>query len=135
MVGRGSILGDYDNDGDLDLFVSNNNQEAYLLRNDGGSQNNWLIIKTIGTKSNRDGIGARITVFSGDLSQVDEIRSGTSYLSQNESRIHFGLGKREIVNRLEIRWPSGLVEFYREIGVNQFITVTEGKGFEKGITF
>ncbi|MCH7761368.1 CRTAC1 family protein, partial [candidate division TA06 bacterium] len=93
-VGRGLAVGDYDNDGDIDLFVTNNNQEANLLRNDGGNQNNWLMIKTIGTKSNRDGIGARIKVFSGELTQMDEVRSGTSYLCQNDLRVHCGFGKR-----------------------------------------
>lgn len=130
-VGRGTAFGDYDNDGDQDLFVTHNNQEAILLRNDGGNRNNWILIKTIGTKSNRDGIGARIIVTSGDLVQMEEVRSGTSYLSQNDLRVHFGFENRKKVDLLEIRWPSGRAESYQNLEVNQILTLTEGEGIEK----
>ncbi|MCH7762040.1 CRTAC1 family protein, partial [candidate division TA06 bacterium] len=102
-VGRGTAFGDYDNDGDVDLFVTNSNDTPNLLRNDGGNQNNWLMIKTLGRQSNRDGIGTRISVVSGDLIQMDEVKSGSSYLCQNDLRVHFGLGKRRQVDRVEIR--------------------------------
>jgi hypothetical protein len=129
--GRGTAFGDIDNDGDLDLLVTNNNDEVVLLQNDGGNQNNWLLVKTIGTKSNRDGIGARIRVVSGDLAQVEEVRSGSSYLCQSDLRVHFGLGKRERVDRLEIHWPSGLDETFKNIKPNQLLILTEGKGIEE----
>jgi hypothetical protein len=129
--GRGAAFGDIDNDGDMDLLVTNNNDEAVLLQNDGGNQNNWLLVKTIGTKSNRDGIGARIIVVSEDLTQMDEVKSGSSYLCQSDLRVHFGLGKRGRVDRLEIRWPSGLVESYKNRKPNQLLILTEGKGIEE----
>ena len=125
MVGRGSATADYDNDGDLDICVSNNNQKPMLLRNDGGNGNNWLSIKTVGSRSNRDGIGARITVTSGDLVQVEEVRSGSSYLSQNDLRVHFGLGSRTQVETIQVRWPSGIVQTLQGIDVNQYLVVEE----------
>ena len=125
MVGRGSAAADYDNDGDLDILVSNNNQQPMLLRNDGGNGNNWLSIKTVGRRSNRDGIGARITVTAGDLVQVEEVRAGSSYLSQNELRVHFGLGHRAVVENVEIRWPSGTVQTLEGIDANQFLVIEE----------
>jgi hypothetical protein len=130
-VGRGTAIADYDNDGDVDLFITNSNDTPNLLRNDGGGQHNWLIVKTVGTKSNRDGIGARIKVITGDLIQMDEVKSGSSYLCQNDLRLHFGLGKRKKVDGLEIRWPSGLVETYGKTEVNQILVVVEGEGVKK----
>ncbi len=125
MVGRGSAAADFDNDGDLDILVGNNNQQPMLLRNDGGNRNNWLSIKTVGSRSNRDGIGARITVTTGDLIQVEEVRAGSSYLSQNELRVHFGLGHRAVVENVEIRWPSGTVQMLTDVQANQFLVVEE----------
>ena len=124
-VGRGAAFADIDNDGDLDAFVSNNGQRAHLLRNDGGNANHWIAIKTVGRLSNRDGIGARIEVVSGDLVQVEEVRSGSSYLSQNDLRIYFGLGARDRVDRLEIRWPSGIVQTLEALSVNRVHRVEE----------
>ena len=124
-VGRGSATADYDNDGDLDLFVSNNNQRGLLLRNDGGNRQHWLSVRTEGTHSNRDGIGARIRVIAGDLHQVEEVRSGSSYLSQNALRVHFGLGTHTRVDRLEIRWPSGVEQVLENVAVDQFLTIRE----------
>ena len=125
MVGRGAAVADYDNDGDLDIFISNNNQRAMLLRNDGGNRNHWISIRAIGTRSNRDGIGARITVTAGDLVQIDEVRSGSSYLSQNDLRTHFGLGDRSLVDRIEIRWPSGIAQVLEEVVADQFLVIEE----------
>ena len=122
---RGTAFGDYDNDGDVDLFVLNANERSDLLRNDGGNRNNHLTVRTVGTVSNRDGIGARVRVVSGRLRQVKEVRSGSSYLSQNDLRVHFGLGRRSTVDTLEIRWPSGVVQVLKDVPVNQFLTVTE----------
>jgi hypothetical protein len=98
------------------------------LRNDGGNKNNWIIVKTIGTKSNRDGIGAKVKVVSGDLVQLDEVRSGGSYLSQNDFRLHFGLEKRPNVDLIQVRWPSGAVDTLTNVTVNTVVTVKEGKG-------
>ncbi|MFQ6042094.1 MAG: CRTAC1 family protein [Candidatus Poribacteria bacterium] len=127
-VGRGAAFGDYDNDGDMDIFINNSNQTADLLRNDGGNRNNWLMIKTIGVKSNRDGIGTRIKVVSGSLSQIKEVNSGSGYLSQSDLRVLFGLGVHTKADLVELRWPSGLVERIRNVKAGQIITVTEGCG-------
>jgi enediyne biosynthesis protein E4 len=99
-----------------------------VLRNDGGNANNSVLIKTVGVKSNRNGVGARIKVVSGDLAQVDEVRSGDSYLSQSDQRLHFGLGNRSKIDLVEIRWPSGLVERISNLAVNQILTFKEGEG-------
>jgi hypothetical protein len=98
------------------------------LRNDGGNTNNSILIKTIGTKSNRDGIGARVTVVAGDLTQTDQVRSGDSYLSQSDLRLHFGLEKRAKVDSIQVRWPSGIVDKISNLGVNRIITIKEGIG-------
>ncbi len=124
---RGAAFGDYDNDGDVDVLVNNMNDLPTLLRNDGGNENHWLTVKTIGTRSNRDGIGARLTIFYGHERQMDEVRSGSSWASQSDLRVHFGLGSVEKVDRLEIRWPSGLTENVYNIPVNQFLVVREGQ--------
>jgi hypothetical protein len=125
MVSRGTACADYDNDGDVDLFVSNNNQRGVLLRNDGGNQKHWITIRTVGTVSNRDGIGARIRVSAGDLVQIEEVRSGSSYLSQNDLRVHFGLGDRIQVDRIEIRWPSGIEQILTNVTADQILVVKE----------
>lgn len=124
-VGRGAAFGDYDNDGDIDIFVPNMSGPAILLRNDGGDQNHWLTVRAIGTKSNRDGIGARIHVTAGALKQIGEVKAGSGYLSSNDSRVHFGLGKYTKVDSLEIRWPSGIVQTLRDVKADQILTVTE----------
>ena len=122
---RGFAYSDYDNDGDLDLLVTNLKGPPDLLEN-GGGQNTWLSLKLIGTRSNRDAIGARVKVTTGNLTQVREVRSGTSYLSQNDMRLHFGLGKYRQVDLIEIRWPSGLQEHLEGIEANQILTLVEG---------
>ncbi|HID94786.1 MAG TPA: CRTAC1 family protein, partial [Candidatus Latescibacteria bacterium] len=124
-VSRGAAFGDYDNDGDVDIYVVNSNQRATLLRNEGGNQNNWLMIKMVGRKSNRDGIGARIKVWSGSTFQMDEVKSGSSYASQNDLRMHFGLGKRDKAELIEIRWPSGTLQRLKDVPANQILTVVE----------
>ena len=127
-VSRGASFGDYDDDGDLDIFVLNINDRPTLLRNDGGNENNWLMVKTIGTESNRDGIGARIEVHSGGLAQSAEIRSGASYLSHNDLRAHFGLGQREVIDLLVVRWPNGLEERFANLSANRLVVLQEGRG-------
>jgi len=127
-VSRGASFGDYDDDGDIDILVLNLNDLPTLLRNEGGNKNNWLMVKTVGVKSNRDGIGARVEVRAGDLQQTGEVRSGSSYLCHNDLRVHFGLGQRATVDLLEISWPSGLVERFENISSNQVVVVREGEG-------
>ena len=127
-VSRGAAFGDYDADGDLDIFVLELNDRPTLLRNDGGDRNNYLIIRTEGTQSNRDGIGTRIKIRCGDTTQVNEVRSGSSYLSQNDLRIHFGLGKCASVDRVDVFWPSGLVEHFENLSANRVLVIREGSG-------
>ena len=99
-----------------------------ILRNDGGNRNNWITLELIGSRGNRLALGARVKVVAGKLSQVDEVRSGGSYLSQNDLRLHFGLGKAERVDRVEIRWPSGKTETLTNLAARSFYTVKEGAG-------
>jgi len=127
-VSRGIATGDYDNDGDLDILISNANDTPDLLRNDGGNNGNWILIRTIGTKSNRAGIGTRVKIQAGDLVQIDEVRSGSGYISQNDLRLHFGFGDRKKIDLIEVRWPSGVVDTIRNIDPNQVITIKEGHG-------
>jgi hypothetical protein len=125
---RGVAFGDLDNDGDVDVVINDLDGPPQLLRNDGGNANNSVLIKTIGTKSNRSGIGARVRVVAGDLTQVDEVRSGDSYISQSDLRLHFGLEKRAKIDLIEIRWPSGAVDKITNAQVNKMLTVKEGQG-------
>jgi enediyne biosynthesis protein E4 len=127
-VSRGTAFGDIDNDGDVDVVVNDLDGAPQVLRNDGGNANNSVLIRTIGTKSNRSGIGARVRVVSGDLTQTDEVRSGGSYLSQNDTRLHFGLERRTKVDAIEIRWPSGAVDKVVDVPANKIVTIKEGKG-------
>ena len=124
-VSRGFAYSDYDNDGDLDQLVTNLKGTPDLLEN-GGGQNTWLTLKLIGTHSNRDAIGARVKVTTGNLTQIREVRSGSSYLSQSDMRLHFGLGAHRQVDRVEIRWPSGLQEQLEGVEANQTLTLVEG---------
>ena len=131
VVGRGAAYGDFDNDGDLDVLIVANNGYARLLRNDNGNQNDMLRVKTIGTRSNRDGIGAKVTVkTSTGASLFEMVKTGSSYLSQSELPLTFGLGKPEEGKTVSITivWPSGHRDSMENVKPDQFVTVQEGKG-------
>lgn len=132
---RGCAFGDYDNDGRLDILINPVNAMPELLHAESVNQNNWIKIKLTGTKSNRDGIGARIKCVTADGTQIDEVRSGGSYYSQNDLRVHFGLGKNQRVKAIEIHWPSGQVDALGEITANQLILVKEGVGIVRASVF
>jgi hypothetical protein len=127
-VSRGAAIADFDNDGDLDILVSNNGQPPQLLRNDGGNANHWLEILLIGTKSNRDGVGARVKLSAGDLVLYDQRKGGMSYQSAQDPRLHFGLGQRTTVDSIEITWPSGMTTKLANVKADQTIAVKEGVG-------
>ena len=130
-VGRGLATVDIDNDGFLDLLVTNNGGEPELLHNEIDNSNNSVIIHTVGTRSNRDGIGARLKLTVGSQTQTREIKAGSSYLSQSDVRAHFGLGLASQVDRLEIRWPSGDIDSLDRLPANHIFTIVEGKGITR----
>ena len=125
---RGCAFGDFDNDGDIDIVINNVNAVPELLRNDSKSGNNWTKLRLVGVKSNRDGIGSRIKVTTADGSQIDEVRSGSSYYSNNDLRVNFGVGKNARIKQIEVRWPSGQIDVLNDLAVNQIITIKEGSG-------
>jgi hypothetical protein len=131
IVARGAAYADFDNDGDLDLVITTNNGSARLLRNDNGNLNDMLRVKLVGTRSNRDAIGARVTVSTANGTRLSAmVKSGSSYLSQSEFPLTFGLGKPasgKFVN-LEIVWPNGGKESIFHVAANQFLTIKEGAG-------
>ena len=127
-VGRGVAFGDYDSDGDVDVFIVNNHDRAVLLENRGGNRNAWLHVKLIGTADNRDGIGSKIRMMAGNLTQIREINAGASYMSFNSLTAEFGLGKESMVDLLEVIWPNGASERFSDIRVNQRVVVTQGEG-------
>jgi hypothetical protein len=132
---HGCAFADYDNDGDIDILVSNNNEPPTLLRNDGGNKRNWLLVKCLGTGSNRSAIGARVRVVTGQHAQMEEVISGSSFLSQSDLRLHFGLGQAKAADLVEVAWPSGLKESFRNVPANQVVTIEEGRGIVKAQTF
>jgi len=138
---RGCAFGDFDNDGDIDFVINCVNDVPRLVRCDSTLKHNWIKVRTIGTKSNRSGIGARLRCVAqipGETkphSQIDEVRSGGGYLSQSDLRVHFGIGKAEKVNLIEIKWPSGAVDTLKDIKPNQVIYVKEGEGIIRNVTY
>src|SRR5271166_1060328 len=126
---RGAAFGDYDNDGGMDIIVLNMNDLPSLLHNVGGNKQNWIKIKLIGKICNRTAIGARVRVIAGKHIQMDEVHSGTSVMSQSDLRLHFGLGKAETVDLIEVKWPTTQkVEQFKQVKANQIITIREGDG-------
>ena len=150
-VSRALAKGDIDNDGDLDLLITSNGGVAQLLLNEGGNLSNALLVRTVGSpavttsgssspaaralKSNRDGIGARLKLTAGGRTFVDQVTSGSSYLTQHDMRVHFGLGAAAKVDRLEITWPDGRVEVTENLPVNHVVTVREGQGETQRVPF
>ncbi|HXI42603.1 MAG TPA: CRTAC1 family protein [Bryobacteraceae bacterium] len=128
IVARGAAYADFDRDGDLDVLISTNHGPAYLYRNDGGNRNNFLCVRLVGTKSNRDGIGAVVRIESASGKQWRAVHSGSSYCSQSDLAVTFGLGKDPTVTALEIEWPSGAKQRLPNIVADQFITIAEDQG-------
>ncbi|HWF08364.1 MAG TPA: CRTAC1 family protein [Bryobacteraceae bacterium] len=131
LVARGAIYGDFDHDGDLDVLLTSNGGPAHLFRNDGGNKNHWLSVRTEGTKSNRDGIGAVVRIESASGKQWNTVRSGSSYASQSDLALTFGLGQDATVTALQVEWPSGIKQRFSNVAANRAIVVDESKGILK----
>jgi hypothetical protein len=127
-AGRGAVFADFDNDGDIDVFVNNVHDTPNLYRLDVREPRSWLVVQLAGVQSNRSAIGARLRVTASGMTQVDEVRGGGSYYAQNDLRRHFGLGAATKVDRLEVRWPNGLEETWVDLDVNRILTLKEGTG-------
>ena len=125
LVGRAAAAADYDNDGDIDIVIMNSNQRAVLLRNDGGNLKNWLGIKLVGTRSNRDGIGTKVRLVAGGLTQIREVKSGSSYASGSDTRLLFGLDAYQQVEKITVVWQSGTIQELEGVSVNQNLTIVE----------
>jgi enediyne biosynthesis protein E4 len=128
MVARGAAYADIDRDGDLDLLITTNDGPAYLYRNDLSNGNHWITIRTVGSKSNRDGIGAVVRIESRSGKQWNMVRSGSSYCSQSDLALTFGLGSDTLVSSLELEWPSGAKQRFTNLAANQFLTINETQG-------
>ncbi len=124
---RGAAFEDFDNDGDVDIAILNSGQEPTLLKNDSPQQGHWLQIRLRGTKTNRDGVGARVKVVAGDLTLIDEVHSGRGYQSHHGSRLYFGLGDHERIDRIEVRWIGGGTEVFKDIRADQLVPLVEGQ--------
>ena len=125
---RGTAFGDLDNDGRIDVVVENIDGSPMILHNEGSSFNHWITFQLVGTRSNRLALGAKVRVVAGPISQIDEVRSGGSYLSQNDLRVHFGLGSADRVDRVEVRWPSGSTQVLQNLACDRFYVLKEGEG-------
>ena len=126
--GRGLATADLFNDGQQDAVISNMSARPSLLVNQKPTQNHWVELKTVGTRSNRDGIGARITLSALGRKLVQEVRSGSTYNSSSDLRVHFGLGAATKIDSIEVRWPSGLTETFAVIQLDSIVTLKEGTG-------
>jgi enediyne biosynthesis protein E4 len=125
------VFEDLDNDGDIDVVILNSRERPTILRNllqESGAKSHWLQIRLQGTSTNRDGVGARVKVWAGDLVQVDEVHSGRGYQSHWGSRLHFGLGLHDRVERIEVQWIGGGTEVLEDVAVDRLVTIREGGG-------
>ena len=127
-AGRGTAFGDVDGNGTIDVAVNNVHDTPDLFLARAPRDHHWLIVRLVGTTSNRSAIGARVRALTGAVAQVQEVRGGGSYLSQSDLRVHFGLGAAARVDRLEVRWPNGSTELWTDVKVDQVLTLTEGTG-------
>jgi hypothetical protein len=134
-VSRGLATADYDNDGDLEILVTNMNDSPDLIRHARPNLNHSILVRTTGNRSNRDGIGTEVKVVAGTLTQWDTVRSGGSYLSSSDLRLHFGLGPATKVDRMELRWPSGGFEVLFNLPVDHLLVVKEGGGLVESKPF
>jgi hypothetical protein len=123
---RGAAFDDLDNDGDVDVVILNSRCEPTILRNDSPNRHHWIQVRLQGTKTNRDGVGARVKVVAGELSQVDEVHSGRGYQSHYGMRLHFGLADHQRVDRIEVRWIGGGVDVVENVAVDRIVTIREG---------
>jgi len=128
IVGRGLATGDYDNDGGMDIATNNRGDYPSILHNEGANESHWLEILLIGTKSNRDGIGASLKLTADGVTHVEQSKGGMGYMSANDPRIQFGLGKRKKISMLEITWPSEHVDKLANVPIDKVIAVKEGEG-------
>jgi hypothetical protein len=128
QASRGAAFGDLDNDGRIDVVVENIDGLPMILHNDNASSAHWITFQLIGTRSNRLALGSKVRVVAGSMSQIDEVRSGGSYLSQNDLRLHFGLGSAEKVGDVEIRWPAGTMQTLHNLTSDRIYIVKEGEG-------
>ena len=124
-LGRGTAYGDYDNDGDLDVLINNLDSAPTLLRNDGGNRRSWLMVKCEGNQSNRSAIGTRLILRDASTQQMREVKAGSSYASQSDTRVHFGLNAQSEVSRLEVRWPSGKTQILSNLKARQILQLKE----------
>jgi hypothetical protein len=134
LSSRGAAFDDLDNDGDVDVVVLNSRSAPTILRNDSLPGNHWLQVGLRGTRTNRDGVGARVTVRSAELTLVDEVHSGRSYQSHFGTRLNFGLGKRELVDRVEVRWIGGGTNVITRVPVDRLVAITEDSPGRKDVT-
>ncbi|MFH1918329.1 MAG: CRTAC1 family protein, partial [Planctomycetota bacterium] len=126
LSSRGAAFDDLDNDGDVDVVILNSRREPTILRNESVSENHWLQIRLRGVKTNRDGVGARVKLAAGELTQMDEVHSGRGYQSHYGTRLHFGLGRHDRIDRIEVRWMGGGVDVLEDLAADQLLTITEG---------
>ena len=127
-AGRGAAFADFDNDGDVDVLVNNVHDTPELYRVDQREPRSWSALRLVGVQSNRSAIGSRVVLSAGGVTQVSEVRGGGSYYSQNDLRLHFGLGSAKTIDRVEVRWPNGNVEVWTGVEPNRIVTLTEGTG-------
>jgi hypothetical protein len=132
---RGAAFGDIANNGNIDIVVLNVGEPPSLLVNTNKTANHRVLFRLVGTKSNRAAIGARVTIQAGGMTQFDEVRGGGSYLSQNDLRLHFGLGSATKIDSVEVRWPSGKTESFKNVTADRIYTIVEASGIQESVPF